>query len=60
MVLKDTNLHVNRETKMPSALVEVGFIDNRNDATKLKSSTYRNQVARGIVNGIKKFVQIYF
>src|SRR5690625_608715 len=34
--VKDGNLHVNRETKMPSSLIEVGFIDNKDDANKLK------------------------
>ena len=57
--IKDGNLHVNRETNMPSALVEVGFIDNSNDAAKLKQERYRNQIATGIVNGIKKYFQIF-
>lgn len=53
------NLHVNRESKMPSALVEVGFIDNKTEAEKLKTSNYRNQIAQGIANGIKKFFQLF-
>src|SRR5690606_26902274 len=57
--IKDGNLHVNRETNMPSALVEVGFIDNSNDAAKLKQERYRNQIPTGIVNGIKKYFQIF-
>ena len=57
--VKDKNLHVNRESKMPSALVEVGFIDNANDAAKLKQETYKNQVVKGIVNGIKKFFEVF-
>ena len=36
--VKDKNLHVNRETFMPSALIEVGFIDNDTDVAKLRSS----------------------
>src|SRR5699024_1212756 len=52
--VKDANLHVNRESKMPSSLVEVGFIDTKSDADKLKQSSYKNKLATGIVNGIKK------
>lgn len=56
--VKDGNLHVNRESKMPSALVEVGFIDTKSDADKLKQSSYKNKLATGIVNGIKKYFQL--
>lgn len=55
--VKDKNLHVNRETKMPSALVEVGFIDNKNDAAKLKTASFKQKVAVGIANGIINFLQ---
>ncbi len=57
--VKDGNLHVNRESKMPSALVEVGFIDRKTDADKLKQASYKEKLARGIVNGIKKYFQIF-
>lgn len=53
--VKDTNLHVNRESKMPSALVELGFIDTKADADKLKTASFKNKAAKGIANGIKKF-----
>lgn len=49
------NFHVTRETKMPSALVEVGFIDNASDAAKLSESSYRQQIATGIVQGIIRY-----
>lgn len=49
------NFHVTRETKMPSVLVEVGFIDNASDAAKLAQSSYRQQIAKGIVEGIIKY-----
>lgn len=57
--VKDGNLHVNRETNMPSSLIEVGFIDNKNDAEKLKNNSFKDLVAKGIVNGIKIFFQIF-
>ncbi|MBU8732322.1 N-acetylmuramoyl-L-alanine amidase [Cytobacillus oceanisediminis] len=49
---KQANFHVLRETRMPALLTENGFIDNANDAAKLKSSTFIENLARGHVNGI--------
>jgi N-acetylmuramoyl-L-alanine amidase len=46
------NFHVIRETEIPSALVEVGFIDNPSDAAKLKQSKYRQLAAEGIMLGV--------
>ncbi|WP_264737317.1 N-acetylmuramoyl-L-alanine amidase [Cytobacillus firmus] len=51
---KQANFHVLRETIMPALLTENGFIDNANDAAKLKSSTFIENLARGHVNGIVK------
>ncbi|WP_172371513.1 N-acetylmuramoyl-L-alanine amidase family protein [Sporosarcina jiandibaonis] len=46
------NFHVIRETAIPSALLEVGFIDNPSDAAKLKQSKYRQLAAEGIMLGV--------
>ena len=53
--VKDQNLHVNRESNMPSVLVELGFIDTKADADKLKQASFKNKAAKGIANGIKKY-----
>ena len=37
---------------MPSCLVELAFISNVSDATKLKSSTYKEKGAKAIYDGI--------
>lgn len=50
--MKQANFHVLRETNMPAVLTENGFIDNANDAAKLKSSSFIENIARGHVNGI--------
>ncbi|MEZ5924151.1 MAG: N-acetylmuramoyl-L-alanine amidase [Hyphomicrobiaceae bacterium] len=39
----------------PSALIELGFISNRQDEQELKSETWRAQVASGIVAAIDRF-----
>src|SRR5699024_2637828 len=53
--IKNGNLHVNRESKMPSSLVEVGFIDNKQEAKKLNTKSYQERIAKGIVSGIEKY-----
>lgn len=43
-------------SEVPSSIVEVGFITNKNEAKKLSKSSYRNFLARGICDGIKQFL----
>ena len=42
--------------RMPSVLVEVSFISNRKEERLLKSDSYLDRVAEGIVNGIKSYI----
>lgn len=49
--MKTANFQVLRETKMPSILVECGFMTNREEAGLLKSDSYRRQCAAAIVAG---------
>ncbi|MCL9970341.1 N-acetylmuramoyl-L-alanine amidase [Anoxybacillus kestanbolensis] len=51
---KRANYAVLRETKMPAILTENLFIDNPNDAAKLKSEQFLLQIAYGHVEGIAK------
>jgi N-acetylmuramoyl-L-alanine amidase len=51
---KRANYAVLRETKMPAILTENLFIDNANDAAKLKSEQFLLQVAYGHVIGLEK------
>ncbi|WMV75295.1 N-acetylmuramoyl-L-alanine amidase [Geobacillus thermodenitrificans] len=51
---KRANYAVLRQTKMPALLTENLFIDNANDAAKLKSEQFLLQVAHGHVQGIAK------
>ncbi|MFP7445211.1 N-acetylmuramoyl-L-alanine amidase [Bacillus infantis] len=51
---KSANFHMLRESNMPAILTENGFIDNANDAAKLKSASFIESLARGHVNGIVK------
>jgi N-acetylmuramoyl-L-alanine amidase len=51
---KRANYAVLRQTKMPALLTENLFIDNANDAAKLKSEQFLLQIAHGHVQGIVK------
>jgi N-acetylmuramoyl-L-alanine amidase len=51
---KSANFHVLRETMMPAMLTENGFIDNTNDANKLKSQGFLTSIARGHANGLAR------
>lgn len=51
---KKANFHVLRESNMPAMLSENGFIDNVNDAAKLKDTNWRQKVAQGHVNGLAR------
>jgi N-acetylmuramoyl-L-alanine amidase len=57
--------HGNREApfyvlmgaKMPSALVEIGYITNKTEAARLKSDAYLKILATGIADGIAEYKQ---
>ncbi|UCZ52724.1 N-acetylmuramoyl-L-alanine amidase [Bacillus shivajii] len=49
------NFHVVRETKIPSTLLEVAFMDHPDDAAKLKQSSYRQRAAEGIYEGVLNY-----
>jgi N-acetylmuramoyl-L-alanine amidase len=45
-----------RETTMPAALLEVGYMTNAMDEAKLLDEQVQNQVAEAIVNAIMEYV----
>lgn len=52
---KTANFQVIKYTRIPSILVELGFITNKDDAAKLGSSTYRQKAADAIFYGTVNF-----
>ena len=54
--VKQAPFYVLLGAKMPSVLVETGFISNRRDERRLASSGYRKTLAESIVRGIQAFV----
>jgi N-acetylmuramoyl-L-alanine amidase len=55
--LKEESWFVVRNAKMPSVLLELGFISNKEEAGELRKETYLNNLAKGVYNGICTFVE---
>ncbi len=55
--IKKESWYVVREAKMPSILVEVGFVTNEAEALLLGDAEYLNKVAHGIYTGVKNFIE---
>ncbi|WP_244852688.1 N-acetylmuramoyl-L-alanine amidase [Bacillus sp. J14TS2] len=49
------NYYVLRENKVPAVLLELGYISNAEDETRINSAAFQEKVATGIVDGIKAF-----
>lgn len=54
---KEDNLSVLRNTKMPSALAEVMFLDNPEERALLLQDSTKQQAAEAIATGIQNFMQ---
>lgn len=54
--VKQAPFYVLIGAQMPSVLVEVSFISNAMEAKRLRSSTYRQRIAEGLVDGVEKYI----
>jgi N-acetylmuramoyl-L-alanine amidase len=55
--VRKARFYVLRKTSMPAILVETGYVTGREDAAKLSSPQYREQMAQGIANGILSYIR---
>ncbi|NET00891.1 MAG: N-acetylmuramoyl-L-alanine amidase [Sphaerospermopsis sp. SIO1G2] len=55
--VRKARFYVLRKSSMPSILVETGFLTGREDIAKLKRSSYRNQMADAIAQGILQYLR---
>lgn len=55
--VRQANFFVLRESVMPSALVECGFMSNRDECRRLADPGYQLSLARGIAAGIDSYIQ---
>jgi N-acetylmuramoyl-L-alanine amidase len=54
--IKAEEWFVVRNARMPSVLVEIGFITNSEDAALLSDEAYLRKLSEAIYNGIKDFI----
>lgn len=55
--VRRARFYVLRNNPMPAVLVEVGFVTGVEDAPKLATAAYENQMAQAIANGILQYIQ---
>lgn len=55
--IRRARFYVLRKTSMPAILVETGYVTGREDAAKLKQTSFRNQMAEGIADGILRYLK---
>ncbi len=55
--VRRARFYVLRSSSMPSVLVEVGFVTGTQDAQRLATAEYRNQMAEAIARGILQYLQ---
>lgn len=53
--VKFARYYVIRNTRNPSILVEAGFVSNYGERSKMKKGTYRDNIARGVAEGIARY-----
>lgn len=49
--------YILRKTKIPTVIVECGFLSNTEEAEKLMNENYQEKTARAVCDGIQKFLQ---
>ncbi|HWG84301.1 MAG TPA: N-acetylmuramoyl-L-alanine amidase, partial [Deinococcales bacterium] len=56
--VKQASFAVIRQARIPAVLVEIGFANHLVEGRKLNTDAYRQLVARGIADGILKFLGV--
>ena len=54
--IREESWFVVRKAKMPSVLIELGYVTNEEEATLLADPSYLQKLAEGIYTGIRRFV----
>ncbi|QDH19458.1 N-acetylmuramoyl-L-alanine amidase [Saccharibacillus brassicae] len=52
------NFHVIRETTMPAALLEIGFVSNAAEAAQLRTEEFQQRVAEAIARGLTEYLGV--
>ena len=57
--IKPAEWFVVRNARMPSVLVELGFVTNETDALLMDDNTHLNRLTRALYNGISDFISFF-
>ncbi|MGE5653212.1 MAG: N-acetylmuramoyl-L-alanine amidase [Bacillota bacterium] len=57
-IVSRPEIYVTRESKMVSALAEIGFISNKNEEALIKDPAFRQKAATALFNGLNKFFSV--
>jgi len=57
--LKEQIWYVVRKARMPSVLVEIGFLSNREELILLQQDDYISKISVGIAEGVRVFIDAY-
>lgn len=55
--IREESWYVVRNARMPSVLVEIGFVTNRDDFVRLEDPAYLRRITRGIYTGVLNFIE---
>lgn len=55
--VRKARFYVLRKSSMPSVLVETGFMTGQQDAPRLKTAAYQNQLAEAIAQGVLQYIR---
>lgn len=58
--VKTANYTVLKNTNCPAILIEFGFHTNKNDVAKLKTSAYRDTLAKAVAKGVCKYLGVTY
>lgn len=54
-IAKAGNYYVINQNKMPSVIVEVGFLSNSRERSMLKQDSYKDSISTAIANGVEQY-----
>lgn len=52
------SIFILKDSKIPSVLVECGFLSNKEEEARLQTDSYQNQLAYAIYGGILKYISL--
>jgi N-acetylmuramoyl-L-alanine amidase len=57
--VKQARFYVLRNTAMPAALLELGFVTGANDAPKLRDPAWQENISQAIARGLLQYLEPY-